>query len=80
MAYEQKPGGGSLFKNTKKTADKHPDYRGEMVTPEGKKYALAAWIKEGKNGKFFSLKLSEPQSKAIGGMTIIGTGTDDLPF
>ena len=63
MSYEQKPGGGSLFKNTKKTADKQPDYRGEVVTPEGKKYALAAWIKEGKSGKFFSLKLSEPQEK-----------------
>jgi hypothetical protein len=65
MSYEQKPGGGSLFKNTKKKEDKHPEYTGEIVTPEGKKYRLAAWIKEGKNGKFFSLKMSVPQEKDL---------------
>lgn len=63
MSYEQKPGGGSLFKNERKEQEKHPDYTGEIVTPEGKKYRLAAWVKEGKKGKYFSLRLSEFQNK-----------------
>lgn len=60
MSYEQRPGGGSLFKN-EKTQDKQPDYQGEIVTLDGKKFRLAAWVKEGKKGKFFSLKMSEPR-------------------
>ena len=77
MAYEQKPGGGSLFKNAKKTEAKHPDYRGEVVTLDGKTYALAGWIKEGKNGKFLSLQLSEPRAAQSSAQV---TQTDELPF
>jgi hypothetical protein len=38
---------------------------------------LAAWIKEGKNGKFMSLKMSEPNSKTETTSTNDG---DDMPF
>lgn len=59
MAYELREGQGSLFKNTyKKEGDKTPDYRGTALF-NGKKIKVAAWIKEGKNGKFFSLSIQK---------------------
>jgi hypothetical protein len=60
MAYEQRDGQGSLFKNDEKKTDKHPDYRGDC-TIGGVKYWLSAWIKEGKNGKFMSLAIQPKQ-------------------
>lgn len=75
---------GALFKNDKKTTDKHPDYRGQ-VNVGGTEFWLSAWIKTGKSGKFMSLsvqpkegakpiapgKKSEPKSS--------GSGFDDMP-
>lgn len=49
---------GVLFKNQQKDTDKHPDYTGK-INVNGKEFRLAAWIKEGKAGKFMSLKVSE---------------------
>jgi len=49
---------GILFKNNKKTTDKHPDFTGD-ITVNGKKLRLSAWTKEGKSGKFISLSVSE---------------------
>ena len=48
---------GVLFKNERKQQDKHPDYTGK-IDVEGKEYKLAAWIKDGKKGKFMSLAVS----------------------
>ena len=59
MTFEHKEGQGSLFKNTYKQKDDQPDYKG-TVKLSGKDYDIAAWIKDGKNGKFMSLKVSEP--------------------
>lgn len=49
---------GSLFKNPKKTEDKHPDYYGSLMVGTTE-MQLAGWIKQGKNGTFLSLKLSD---------------------
>ena len=74
MPYEPKPNSGSLFKNERKTSDKHPDYTGTWKDADGKEWQLAAWVKEGKKGKFFSVSASqwressEPKSNS------------DLPF
>lgn len=64
MAFEARINSGALFKNDKKTAAKHPDYQGnENVVcskcGEASSYRLAAWLKEGKKGKFLSLAVSE---------------------
>jgi len=88
MAYEQKPNTGTLFRNDKKPeGSSQPDYRGS-VNVEGHEYELAAWIKDGKNGKFMSLSLKEPYQKSGGGAPAGGGkggtfGDDDdlgIPF
>lgn len=67
MAYEVKPGQGSLFKNKRKDSDKHPDYTGEVHIPPGwggKKVNIAAWLKTSQKGtKFMSLNLSDPSDR-----------------
>jgi len=63
MAYEQKPGQGIIFKNEQKKADNHPDYSGNFTDPQGKKWQVALWVKEGKKGKFFSMGVSEPREQ-----------------
>ncbi len=61
MSYTMQEGQFTLFKNTK-GANNAPQYTGEIMV-NGKKMRLAAWVKEGKNGKFFSGKMSEPLVK-----------------
>jgi uncharacterized protein (DUF736 family) len=80
LAFELKDGQGTLFKNDRKEADKHPDYRGDLLIG-GTLYSLAAWIKQGKSGKFMSL------SAQVKGETVEKANTraaasvdDDVPF
>ena len=78
MAYEQKPNSGVLFKNDRKTATNHPDYQGTWKDANGKEWNFAAWVKDGKKGKFMSLSASElkPKTQKQG-----STPTEDgLPF
>lgn len=64
MAFEQKPGFGSLFQNKKKKSDKEPTMRGEVMTPDGRLLEIAGWSKTDKNGgKYLSLKVQEPRAK-----------------
>tara|TARA_R110002020_G_scaffold78868_1_gene198141 strand:+ start:43 stop:321 length:279 start_codon:yes stop_codon:yes gene_type:complete len=64
MAYEPKPGDGSLFKNEYKHADNHPDATGYILAHRdikaGERLELGAWTKEGTKGKFQSLRMSDP--------------------
>lgn len=53
---------GVLFKNDKEGNEARPDYKGKIQI-SGVEYWLSAWIKEGKSGKFMSLK-AEDQKKA----------------
>lgn len=56
MAWEQREGSGAMFRNDKQGNEKAPDYKGDALF-EGKKVQLAGWIREGKNGKFMSIKI-----------------------
>ncbi|MGI9408433.1 MAG: hypothetical protein ACR2OV_00060 [Hyphomicrobiaceae bacterium] len=51
---------GVLFKNDRKEQPNQPDYTGK-INFNGQEKRLAAWIKEGQNGKFMSLKVSDFQ-------------------
>jgi hypothetical protein len=73
--YTLKEGQGSLFKNNRKQTAQHPDYFGNLLV-NGKEMRLGAWVIEGKNGKFFSLQLSEIQKTNESQ----AESTDDLPF
>lgn len=75
MAYQMKEGDFSLFKNTKKTEDTHPDYTGKCMV-NGKEMRVAAWIKKGESGNaFFSGKISEFQMKSDNVPDPINEGT-----
>jgi len=68
----------TLFKNNN-VANNGPQYTGEIMV-NGKKMRLAAWVKEGKSGKFFSGKMSEPLQSTSRLQENDAQGTGDLPF
>lgn len=79
---------GALFKNQKKTDERHPDYRGE-VTVEGVKYEIGAWLKTSANGlRYMSMKLQLPREqaapaqakKSASAATNFDDMEDDIPF
>ena len=74
MAYEMKEGAGSLFKNLNKATENHPDFNGSIMI-NGKEHWLSAWVKEGKNGKFFSVSIGK-EKMPIG---FKEAGSDELP-
>jgi hypothetical protein len=75
MAYEMKEGSGSLFKNTRKEKDTHPDYAGSIMV-NGKEHWLSGWIKEGKNGKFFSIAIGKEK---VARDNFAPKGNDEMP-
>ena len=66
MSYTAKEGDGALFKNDKRSSDKAPHATGYVIAHRdirrGEKLNLAAWTKDGKSGKFQSLRLSDMKS------------------
>ena len=68
---------GAIFKNDKK-ADNHPDYKGK-INVKGEEFEIALWVKDGKSGKFFSAKISEPYKKDVFREGLEQPKTD-LPF
>ena len=59
MAYQQKEGQGSLFKNDKQN-DRQPDFRGSLMI-KGVLYEVAGWQRTSQNGRaYISLQASEP--------------------
>ena len=58
MAYEHKPGTGTLFINTK-TSETQPDLRGE-INIDGKVIRIAAWKRQTKTGTdMYSIKVDD---------------------
>jgi uncharacterized protein (DUF736 family) len=80
---ETKNNSGAIFKNDKKTAETHPDYKGK-VNVNGKEMEVALWLKTSQAGmKYFSASFSEPYVRpAISEAPAVpfALGDDDLPF
>jgi len=76
---ENKTNTGAIFKNDKKTNEKQPDYRGK-VNVNGKEMEVALWVKQGKNGSFFSAAFSEPYVAPVSNEPIASNIDNDLPF
>lgn len=54
---------GTISKNKFKVAgDKKPDYTGTAIV-DGIKKEIAAWIRQGEKGEFFSIQFKEPYVK-----------------
>jgi hypothetical protein len=75
---------GALFKNDKKGNEKAPDYAGK-INIDGREMRLAAWVREGKAGKFMSLKVSELTQKqevkpAAKASDVFADLDDTIPF
>ena len=73
---------GALFRNHKKTQDSHPDHNG-TINVDGKEYWLNAWVKDGKNGKFFSLSVKPKEQTSANqqsGSDLPNDADDDIPF
>ena len=77
---ENKLNTGAIFKNTNKIKDTNPDYRGK-VNVNGKEMEVALWVKQGKNGSFFSAAFSEPYvAPETMERVPVANDIDDLPF
>ena len=76
---ENKTNTGAIFKNTNKKAENHPDYKGK-VNVNGKEMEVALWVKQGKNGSFFSASFSEPYVAPAQSEPVINNDDSDLPF
>ena len=77
---------GSLFKNEKKTEEKHPDLNGSLNV-DGKEFWISGWSKVSKGGqKFISLSIREKQeqtrqiSKPTTKAKAEDFGNDDIPW
>ena len=67
MAFEQKPNTGSLFKNERKEADSHPDYKGSALIEGLGECWLDAWVNTSNNGtKYMSLKIKPKNADQAG--------------
>lgn len=54
---------GVLFRNDRKEAENHPDYKGS-INVDGQEYWLSAWLKSGEKGKFFSMSVQPKEQRA----------------
>lgn len=74
---------GVIFKNYKKGNEKAPDYKGN-INIEGKEYEIACWIREGKNGKFFSTSQQPKKVKQVTAESVNNSmhkpSEDELPW
>ena len=75
MAFELKEGSGKLFKNDKKEKEQDRDYQGSIMI-NGTEHWLSAWVKEGKNGKFFSISIGKPKEAKS---NFKPRGNDEMP-
>jgi hypothetical protein len=80
MAYEIRELSGSLFKNEKKTEEKHPQMQGSCLI-NGVEYYVSAWTKEGAKGRWQSLAFKRKDAKPDSKPAPASVDDDDsIPF
>jgi len=87
--YQQKDNSGVLFKNSDKTEDSHPDYKGNAMI-DGTDFWFNAWINTSKAGqKYMKASFSPKQQAHANGVhqvqqamapKIEPLSEDDIPF
>jgi uncharacterized protein (DUF736 family) len=78
--YTPKPNTFSLFFNEKGDNPNRPDYKGDVILPDGTKMRMSAWMRESKAGmKYLSGKL-EPMQDQRGNAVDLTPQASDLPF
>jgi len=79
--YTPQPNTFSLFANDKGDNPKRPDYKGDIILPDGTKMRLSAWIRESANGgrKFLSGKV-EPMQERQASAESFAPQDGDMPF
>lgn len=87
MAFEHRPGQGSLFRNEKKTGERQPGYKGRLVLPNGEVRWVFCWVKKTSAGEtWLSLNIGDVvqmsgYSQAKGnGYQPQKEDSDDIPF
>lgn len=84
MAYEARPGDGTLFKNEKKDSEKHPDYKGSLICPVCQAALwLSSWIKKAANKPAFMSISAQPKDKDAKPATQTYASdppSDEMPF
>lgn len=70
---------GVLFRNDRRETEKHPEYTG-TINVDGTDYRLAAWVREGKGRKYFSLAISPKEPKSEPKVRESEDFNDDIPF
>ena len=78
MNYTPQPNTFTLFANDKGDNPKRPDYRGDVVLPDGTKMRLSGWVKESNGKRFISGKVEPMQTQTSGGNLAPQDG--DMPF
>ena len=80
MAYEMRPGQGSLFKNDKRTEEKHPNAKGKVMLPNGEVRWISAWTKVTSAGeKWQSLSIGDLVEGGQAKPAVVESD-DDIPF
>jgi hypothetical protein len=54
---------GTISRNKKREHDKQPEFRGSCVI-DGVGYWIRGWVKEGQDGRFFSLAFSPKEQRS----------------
>jgi uncharacterized protein (DUF736 family) len=67
----------ALFKNDRKSEDRHPDYTGTFTDGEGREYFADAWVRKSGKGVSFMSGRMKPKNKQTGA-PIAGISSDPL--
>lgn len=93
MTYQPKPNTGTLWPNDRKSADNHPDFRGDLFIDRGLlrklaaantdqliKITVAAWGKTIGGKNCYSIQASEPYVKPAPAPQRADYDDSDVPF